>query len=181
MPVVQLTSSYDNRQQRRARTGKLSNPVSSTQPPSGRSDTTVRGVAALPAEQAVLLDLFGRPPVVFHRSFVEIAGGVSGALWLSYALTLSQEQEADGGATFFLSLEQCTEATGMSPCEQNHARENLRNAGLLQELRQGGTLRYRLDFEHLAGRLQGQSADSWTLQSDCLDRCVRETLHANAA
>src|SRR5437870_5022097 len=103
MPVVQLPAAHDNRQQRRARMCKSHGFVPALRSPAespARRDTAHRGVVPLSAEEAVLLDLFGRPPVVFHRSFVEIAGGVSGALWLSHAVALSQEPGAGVDPTF---------------------------------------------------------------------------------
>lgn len=184
MPVVELIAAHDNRQQRRARISKSHAFVPAVRTPAGplaRRDTTHRAASALSAEQAVLLDLFGRPPVVFHRSFVEIAGGVNGALWLSHAVALSQEPGAHGDATFFLSPEQCTEATGMSTREQNHARKSLRSAGLLHECRHGGTRGYRLDLQRLASLLLQQGAVAWALQGGPLDAPVTKVLHATAA
>src|SRR5881397_172442 len=100
MAVVQLQAAQANRQQRRARMGKshaLKKPRMEGVPLKAL-DGNRPAETVLLAEEAVLLDLFGRPPVAFHRSFVDIAGGVSGALWLSHAVALTQEPGAVGRA-----------------------------------------------------------------------------------
>lgn len=183
MPVVQLNAVQPNRQQRRARMGKT-HAFGMPRAPADASisdEAPYRRVMQPEAEQAVLLDLFGRPPVVFHRSFVEIAGGVSGALWLSHAVALSQEPGAEGKATFYFSSDQCAEATGMSRREQELARKSLRTAGLLVECRQGGAPTYRLDFERLASLLLEQSAAAWSLPRGRADAPATKALHATAA
>lgn len=183
MPVVQITSAHDNRQQRRARMYKAHSLSAATRPPQDLSITvdTHRRAEPASAEQAVLLDLFGRPPVVFHRSFVEIAGGVGGALWLSHAVALSQEPGADGNATFHLSPQQCADATGMSPREQSQARKSLRKAGLLLECREDGAPAYRLDLQRLASLMLEQSAAAWSLGRGRADAPIAKALHATAA
>ena len=44
--------------------------------------------------EAYLLELLGRRPVVFHRVYVDIAGGVLPAIWLGHALELARESNA---------------------------------------------------------------------------------------
>ncbi len=99
MPVVQISAAKANRQQRRARMSRshqtaLSRPTPAECAPTGDSANAFR----LLLEEAVLLDLFGRPPVVFHRCFVDIAGGVGPALWLSHAVALMQAQGTTASA-----------------------------------------------------------------------------------
>ena len=40
--------------------------------------------------EASLLELLGRRPVIFHRVYVDIAGGVLPAIWLGHALELAR-------------------------------------------------------------------------------------------
>jgi hypothetical protein len=183
MPVVQLPAAHDNRRQRRARMGR-SHPFITT--PETRAEPRACGVSAhccavpLPPDQAMLLELFGRPPVVFHRSFVEIAGGVNGALWLSHAMAIGHEPGTEGAATFLMSAEQCTEATGMSSREQDLARKQLRSAGLLFECRRGDMPVYRLDLQRLAGLLQ-QCGGGRHVPRGVSDAPLTKALHATAA
>jgi hypothetical protein len=183
MPVVQLPASHDNRRERRARMGRSHSLVTA---PAARPEPWLCGTSApagdppLHPDQAMLLELFGRPPVVFHRSFVEIAGGVNGALWLSHAMALCQEPGAEGTATFVMSTAQCTEAIGLSLREQDLARKSLRSAGLLFECRRDDVRLYRLDLQRLAGFLQ-QCGAGRNLPPVVPDAPLTKALHATAA
>ena len=182
MPVVQLPAAHDNRQQRRARMIRSHSSFATAaraEPwPSGTSAAC--GSPSLPADQAMLLELFGRPPVVYHRSFVEIAGSVNGALWLSHAMALGQEPGIEGTATFEMSADECTEATGMSLREQELARRHLRSTGLLLECRRGDVRVYRLDLRRLAGLLQ-QCGVGRRLPREVSEAPGTKALHATAA
>lgn len=186
MPVVELDAGNANRRQRRARMAK---PHAAAMPrpavlPALEHIDDRRGIPTAPSdpEHAVLLDLFGRPPVVFHRSFVDIAGSVNGALWLSHAMALSQEGGSRGDPSFHLSTKDCFEATGMSLREQVRARKSLRSAGLLLESRRGGgVVAYRLDFERLAQALLDHSTAAWSVPSGGTKAPMPGPLHATAA
>lgn len=110
-----------------------------------------QAILPLAAQEAVLLELFGRQPVAFHRSFVDVTGSVTAALWLSHAISLAQQ--TDASAPLLLSQDDCSAATGLSRREQETARARLRAAGLLGETRQGRQIAYRLDFQALAAQL----------------------------
>lgn len=101
-------------------------------------------------QEAVVLELFGRPPVAFHRVFVAVTGSVTAALWLSHAIGLAKQA---GGDIFAMSQDECCEATGLSRREQETARARLRAAGLVAEARLGRLVGYRVDFQAIAARL----------------------------
>jgi hypothetical protein len=104
----------------------------------------------LTPQEAVVLELFGRAPVAFHRVFVDLAGSVTAALWLSHVIGLATQA---GDDMVQMSQEDCFEATGLSRREQETARARLRAAGLVAEERQGRLVGYRVDFQAIASRL----------------------------
>ena len=84
----------------------------------------------------LLLEVFDLP-VTFYRCLVPITGGVTAALMLSQAITITQEIDAAANGWFSKSKEQWTEDTGLSRWEQATARRTLRAAGFLEERRIG--------------------------------------------
>jgi hypothetical protein len=118
------------------------------QPPSGT--VAPLGMSQLTAEQAVVLNLFGRPPVAYHRQFVDLAGSVTAALWLSHAIELAQ---TGGQPDVALTQAACSEATGLTRREQETARAKLRAAGLITERRVGRQVLVHLHLHAIAERL----------------------------
>jgi hypothetical protein len=84
----------------------------------------------------VLLDVCDLP-VSFHRCFIPITGGVTAALMLSQAIWTTQVLDPRAQGWFCKSQEQWTEETGLSRWEQQTARRDLRNAGFIEETREG--------------------------------------------
>lgn len=175
MAVVQLAPPANRRlrrmhQQRRAimSPGRPGEPVSphdggaandglvAPDSPAGAASLPMPSVEALGAapemtpQEAVVLELFGRAPVAFHRVFVAMTGSVTAALWLSHAIGLAKKA---GGDLFAMSQEECCEATGLSRREQETARARLRAAGLVAEARLGRLVGYSVDFQAIAARL----------------------------
>lgn len=102
-------------------------------------------------------------PIAFHRSFVRLNVGISGALLLSQAVYWSHRtNDADGW--FFKSRDEWIDETGLTRYEQEGARQRLRAIGVLEEELRGVPARlfYRVDFEALE-RLLGAdlSPTSW--------------------
>jgi hypothetical protein len=124
------------------------------QSPSGTLVTVtslgMSGTPLLTAEQAVVLNLFGRPPVAYHRQFVDLAGSVTAALWLSHAIELAQ---TGGQPDVALTQAACSEATGLTRREQETARAKLRAAGLITERRAGRQVLVHLHLHAIAERL----------------------------
>lgn len=91
--------------------------------------------------------LFDRP-VAFHRVFVGLGAGVTGALLLSQAIYWSK-RSADDGGWFFKTAADWEEETGMTRREQETARKRLRSAGFIHEELRGvpATLYFRVDFD----------------------------------
>lgn len=112
-----------------------------------------------------MLDYLDRP-IAFHRAFVQLGIGITGALLLSQALYWSKRTK-DADRWFYKSIEEWGEETGMTRREIDTARSKLRKLGILVEKKQGVPCRiyYRIDEPNLLGCL-GQTcmADCATLE-----------------
>lgn len=88
-------------------------------------------------------------PIAFHRAFVDLGVGITGAVMLSQAFYWSQKT-ADGW--FFKGQVDWTRETGLTRYEQEGARHALRAIGVLHEQRKGHPARlfFRVDFDRLA-------------------------------
>jgi hypothetical protein len=101
-------------------------------------------------DPSLLLEIFGQAPIVFNRIYIDIAGSVSAALWLAYAIYHVCEREAEPGSWFSRSQEDWTRETGLSRREQESSRLRLRKLGILEERRQqNAPLAYRLVLKRL--------------------------------
>ena len=74
--------------------------------------------------------------IAFHRAFVQLGIGITGALLLSQALYWSKRTK-DAERWFYKSIEECVEETGMTRREIDTARSKLRKQGILVEKKQG--------------------------------------------
>jgi hypothetical protein len=101
-------------------------------------------------EQMAVLDLYGQDAVAFQRSFVDIAGGVVGALWLSHALSVIARHRDE---SFVITQEECEAATGLTRRQQETARQRLRTTGILTERRCGRQLEACLNLTVVANLL----------------------------
>lgn len=106
---------------------------------------------------AALLNLFGQPPIAFHRVYADISGGVLQGLWLSHAISRAQLAERNDfdGDDFILrmSSDECEKATGITKPQQITCRRDLESAGLITvEGKEGKTsiFRVHLDAIHVA-------------------------------
>ena len=113
--------------------------------------------------QAAMLEWLGQTPISFHRAYVELAGGVVPALWLSHAMYVTSarahEFEPDGDFVFSMTAVECEAATGISRTQQLTCRRTLVAAGLLSErsVRRQPTV-FRLHLDAIARKLIAQSA-----------------------
>jgi hypothetical protein len=127
------------------------------------------------AEQALMLDVLGRPPVMFQRAYVGVTGSINAALWLSYAMSRRMQvpAAANNGAVqqgteagtasqrwFGLSAEECEEDTGLTRYQQAGARKELRQLGILEE-RRGATVQVCINTRQLGQLLHEQSRKDW--------------------
>lgn len=164
-----LSDVATNRRQRRQQTSRHRSSASLTSVPPARRDEpqghqrpvlrdagpavsplTPPMAASMASQQTILLELFGRPPVAFHRALVDVAGSVTAALWLSHAVELSQQR---GTTELDITQEACTDATGLTRREQETARTKLRQAGLIAQTRAGKRLRFTVQLHTLAAKL----------------------------
>lgn len=90
--------------------------------------------------------IFDRP-IAFHRGFVFLGCGISGALMLSQAVYWSKRTD-DPDGWFYKKAFEWEEETGLTRREQETARAKLNKCGVLQEKKQGVPCKlfYRVDF-----------------------------------
>ena len=118
---------------------------------------------------ALMLDILGQQPVMFHRAYVGIAGTIPGALWLSFAMgrraqAVSALQDADKPTIepiwFSYSREDCEEGTGLTRHQQDSARRELRQIGVVLERRRS-TTEVAIDTRRLGQLLMAQTRSQW--------------------
>ena len=118
--------------------------------------------SGLSVDTAVLLDIFDEP-IVFHRSYVPIAGGITAALFLSYAGYACEDLPQEHDGWFTRTQAEWERDTGLTRREQETARRLLRERGLLEERRVGmpAVLWYRVNWARLRDSLERQSRKHW--------------------
>lgn len=113
-------------------------------------------------------------PIAFHRAFVRLGAGITGALMLSQAVYWSKRtKDADGW--FYKTQTEWEDETGLSRSEQEGARRKLKNLGILLEDRKGVPCKtyYRIDAEKLDALLANSSEKpkASSLQKSCKQGC----------
>lgn len=95
-------------------------------------------------------------PIAFHRAFVGMGVGITGALMLSQSMYWSKRTK-DGTGWFYKTQVEWEEETGMTRYEQETARDKLVEMGVLEEEKRGipCKLFYRVHREGLAAVLHG--------------------------
>jgi hypothetical protein len=122
--------------------------------------------APLDVGQALMLDVLGQTPVMFHRVYVGITGSINAALWLSYAMERRADVIAAGmdpepqPVWFSFTREQCEEGTGLTRHQQDTARRELRQRGIVLEQRRS-TTEIAIDTRKLGQLLIEQSHAQW--------------------
>lgn len=89
-------------------------------------------------------------PIAFHRSFIKLKIGVTGALFLSQAIYWSHRTR-DPEGWFYKTGVEWEEETGLTRREQDGARRKLRNLGIISEEKRGVPCRihYRVNADIL--------------------------------
>jgi hypothetical protein len=125
---------------------------------SQRTDAALR-----PLDTALMLDLLGEP-IVFHRAYVSVAGGITAALFLSYAGYAYEFLPEDSDGWFTRTQAEWERDTGLTRREQETARRQLRERGLLEERRVGmpAVLGFRVNWRRLREALDRQAAEYWS-------------------
>lgn len=101
------------------------------------------------------IELLSRP-IAFHRAFVDLGLGITGALMLSQCMYWrARTSNPDGW--FYKSQQDWEEETGMNRREQERARKALKSIGVLEEKRRGVPARmyFRVNEEALEKALLG--------------------------
>lgn len=138
-PIARTISMHDDLSERSSATGFALDPE--------------RGI-----DPGLLLELFGQAPIVFNRIYVDIAGSVTAALWLAYAVYHVCERESAPGNWFRKSQHDWLRETGLSRREQESARKQLRILGVLEEQRHPNTpLAYRIVLSQLYALMESHS------------------------
>ncbi|WP_230460109.1 hypothetical protein, partial [Sansalvadorimonas verongulae] len=79
-------------------------------------------------------------PIAFQRPYAELAGSAAGGLFLSQAVYWTERSQHPGG-WFYTSQGEWYEQIMLKRSEQERARKELRNAGVLEEKRKGNPAR----------------------------------------
>ncbi len=121
-----------------------------------------RTAPTIPVE--IIKTLLGRP-IAFHRAFVTIGGGVSAGLMLSQAWYWSQRTN-DPAGWFWKTQEDWEKETGLTRREQETARRQLMQRGLMEEELRGvpARLHFRLDIQAISNAI-GIAAQNNAAQS----------------
>ena len=121
------------------------------------------GAALRPMDTALMLDLLDEP-IVFHRAYVPVAGGITAALFLSYAGYAYESLPEDRNGWFTRTQAEWERDTGLTRREQETARRQLRERGLLEERRVGmpAVLGFRVNWRRLREALERQAAEHWS-------------------
>lgn len=138
--------------------------MADTKPKSSRPDAQRAGQTqpSLSVQSAMLLDIFDEP-IVFHRSFVPVAGSITAALFLSYASYAYDFLPAENEGWFTKTQEEWERDTGLTRREQETARRMLRERGLLEERKVGmpAVLWFRVNWARLRDMLETQARKNW--------------------
>lgn len=96
----------------------------------------------------VYMQLLDRP-IAYHRVFVKLGTGCTGAILLSQALYWSNRTNQDGW--FYKTQADWEEETGLTRYEQESARKKLKSLGVLEEVKRGVPCKvyYRVNAEKL--------------------------------
>ena len=96
-------------------------------------------------------------PIAFHRAFVSLGVGITGALMLSQSLYWSK-RTGDNKGWFYKTQADWEDETGMTRSEQEKARRALKSIGVLHEIRKGipAKLYFKVDIEKVESLLYGE-------------------------
>lgn len=116
----------------------------------------------LSLQSAMFLDIFDEP-IVFHRSYVPIAGSITAALFLSYASYVYDYLPEENDGWFAKTQDEWERETGLTRREQETARRMLRERGLLEERKVGmpAVLWFRVNWSRLRELLEEQTRKNW--------------------
>lgn len=167
-----------NRQQRRRKIARTHTAFTPQEPAQAQASQVRRLPNFL--GQAALLEWLGQSPIAFHRVYVDIAGGVLPALWLSSAMSRVARAHAsafedNGDFVFAMSAADCEMETGITRAQQAGCRRHLIGRGLLSEqAEQRKTIVYRLHLDRIARGLL-QQAGPLAQQLEQIDAAAANT------
>jgi len=105
-------------------------------------------------DRAALQQLLGHGPVAYYRAFAAVGGGVTAGVFLSQ-LFYWHGKGRDPDGWIYKTQAAWEDETGLSRREQETARRNLRQRGIIEEKLAGipATLHYRINVDRLAALL----------------------------
>ena len=100
-----------------------------------------------------VMDILDRP-IAYQPIFVHLGAGVTGAIFLSQAIYWSKR--TNSSAWFYKTQQEWEQETGLTRREQESARRKLREAGIIEEKKQGVPCRvfFRVNQEALSQFVQ---------------------------
>lgn len=112
--------------------------------------------------------LFDRP-IAYHRAFVRLGVGATGAIFLSQAVYWARRTGSDANGWFWKTQQDWEEETGLTRTEQTTARKKLRELGILLEDRRGVPCKlwFNIDFDTLACRISAAGNPQSSMQESC--------------
>jgi hypothetical protein len=105
-----------------------------------------------------------QPPVAYYRAFVDLMGGVKGAVWLSHAYGIHNSPACGTDGWFFYDVKDCTALCGLSLKEYATARAAAKARGFVESRRfgtPGGRVQFRLHMDVISQALLLLARKTW--------------------
>jgi hypothetical protein len=102
-------------------------------------------------------------PIAYHRAFVQLAGSVNGAVFLSQLFYWSRRTKNKEGWVYKSVLE-WTEETGLTRYEQETVKKHLTRRKIIEVKRKGrvpATLHFRINEKQICSLLETSKLDRW--------------------
>lgn len=127
-----------------------------------------------------LIRFMNQKPIAFNKHYVDLGCGINGALMLSQ-LVYWADKAKDPNGWIYKTGKEWTEETGLNRREQDTARKNLRELGLIEEHKHGVPckIHYKINQDELYRKLL-ESAQK--RQTECTERtnCMHKSAKLNA-
>lgn len=127
-----------------------------------------------------LIRFMNQKPIAFNKHYVDLGCGINGALMLSQ-LVYWADKAKDPNGWIYKTGKEWTEETGLNRREQDTARKNLRELGLIEEHKHGVPckIHYKVNQDELYRKLL-ESAQK--RQTECTERtnCMHKSAKLNA-
>lgn len=127
-----------------------------------------------------LIRFMNQKPIAFNKHYVDLGCGINGALMLSQ-LVYWADKAKDPNGWIYKTGKEWTEETGLNRREQDTARKNLRELGLIEEHKHGVPckIHYKVSQDTLYSKLLEAAQ---IRQTECTERtnCMHKSAKLNA-